>query len=117
MNHRQGANRPEQNRARPNGRHDVAAGLSLAGSNALWTRAEQQVPGWQSITLRLPPPRPGMMAFTIDKGSEGRPDQRAQLTLDSRTAELVRWEPFSSNNAGRRLDRGFAFSIPAKLAG
>jgi len=80
----------------------AAAEVSLAGFSALWTRAEQQVPGWQSLTLRLPASR-GATTFTIDKGDGGRPDQRSQLTLNSQTAELVRWEPFSSNNAGRRL--------------
>ena len=49
------------------------------------------------------------MSFTIDEGGGGRPDQRSQLTLDSRTAELVRWEPFSSYNAGRRLRSWFRF--------
>ena len=80
----------------------ATAEVSLAGFSALWRRAEQQVPGWQSLTLRLPASR-GATTFTIDKGNGGRPDQRSQLTLNSQTAELVRWEPFSSNNAGRRL--------------
>ena len=80
----------------------AAAEVSLAGFSALWRRAEQQVPGWQSLTLRLPASR-GATTFTIDEGNGGRPDQRSQLTLNSQTAELVRWEPFSSNNAGRRL--------------
>jgi len=90
-------------------RRNVSTGPTLAGFNALWARAEQQVPGWQSLTLRLTPSSQGAMSFTIDKGNGGRPDQRSQLTLDSRTAELVRWEPFSSYNAGRRLRSWFRF--------
>jgi uncharacterized iron-regulated membrane protein len=57
------------------------------------------------------------MIFTIDTGSGGRPDQRAQLTLNARTAELVRWEPFSSNNAGRRLRAWFRFLHTGEAGG
>jgi uncharacterized iron-regulated membrane protein len=95
---------------------DAAGGRSLAASNALWMRAAQQVPNWQSLTLRLPASR-GAMIFTIDTGSGGRPDQRAQLTLNARTAELVRWEPFSSNNAGRRLRAWFRFLHTGEAGG
>jgi uncharacterized iron-regulated membrane protein len=90
--------------------------VSLAGFNALWTRAEQQVPGWKSLTLRLPASY-GAKTFTIDKGNGGRPDQRSQLTLNAQTAELVRWEPFSSNNAGRRLRSWFRFIHTGEAGG
>jgi uncharacterized iron-regulated membrane protein len=89
----------------------------LAGLNLLWARAEQQVPGWRSLTLRLPPRGRGPMTFTIDTGNGGRPDQRAQLTLDRRTAEVVRWEPFSSYNAGRRLRSWFRFMHTGEAGG
>ena len=89
---------------------------SLAGLNPLWARAEQQVPGWRSLTLRLPPRGRGPMSFTIDTGN-GRPDQRAQLTLDRRTAEVVRWEPFSSYNASRRLRTWFRFLHTGEAGG
>jgi len=86
---------PVQNaerRSRPGGKPENFAGL-----NRLWMRAEQQVHGWRTISLRLP------NAFTIDTGNGGRPDQRSQLTLNPRTGEVIRWEPFTSQNAGRRL--------------
>jgi uncharacterized iron-regulated membrane protein len=109
-------NEPPARGARQRHRDDVAAGLSLAGFNALWARAEQQVPGWQSLTLRLPASR-GVVTFTIHKSSGGRPDQRSQLTLNSRTAELIRWEPFSSYNAGRRLRSWFRFLHTGEAGG
>src|SRR6185437_5159486 len=109
--------RPEaESRRAQRHRDDVAAGPSFAGFNALWARAEQQVPGWQSLTLRLPASR-GVMTFTIHKSSGGRPDQRSQLALNSRTAELIRWEPFSSYNAGRRLRSWFRFLHTGEAGG
>ncbi len=90
---------------------------SLSGLDAVWLRAEHQVPGWRTLTLRLPANGRGPMAFTIDTGAGGRPDQRAQLTLDRRSAEIIRWEPFSSYNAGRRLRSWFRFLHTGEAGG
>ena len=73
------------------------------GLDALWVRAEQQVPGWRSINLRLPSSPAGPAVFAIDSGNGGQPQLRSTLTLDAATAEVVRWEPFESQTAGRRL--------------
>jgi uncharacterized iron-regulated membrane protein len=98
-------------------RDDAGRAPNLVGPNALWTRAEQQVPGWQSLTLRLQPSGRGPATFTIDTGNGGRPDQRSQLTLNRGTAEVVRWEPFSSYNAGRQLRSWFRFLHTGEAGG
>jgi uncharacterized iron-regulated membrane protein len=98
--------------ARPATRPDRAAGRGAqarptpgrpgtAPLEPLFARARRQSPAWQSIGLRLAPGP--VAAFMIDEGSGGQPQKRAQLTLDRRTGATVRWEPFASNNAGRRL--------------
>jgi uncharacterized iron-regulated membrane protein len=69
----------------------------------LFARARQQVPGWTSISVRLPNAHPETLTFSIDQGDGGRPDLRSQLTLDTATRQIVRWEPFSSYNRGRQL--------------
>jgi uncharacterized iron-regulated membrane protein len=91
--------------------------LNLAGLNFLWARAEQQVSAWQSVTLRMPSSSRDPLTFTIDTGNGGRPDQRSQLTLDRSTAEVVRWESFSSYNAGRRLRSWFRFLHTGEAGG
>ena len=73
------------------------------GIDTLWVRAEQQVPGWRSINLRLPTSPAGPAVFAIDSGNGGQPQLRSTLTLDLATAEVVRWEPFESQTTGRRL--------------
>jgi uncharacterized iron-regulated membrane protein len=77
--------------------------LRTEGVDGLWARAEQQVPGWRSINLRLPSSPAGPAVFAIDSGNGGQPQLRSTLTLDLRTADVVRWEPFESQSAGRRL--------------
>jgi len=89
----------------------------VAGLDRLWARAEQQVTGWRSVTLRISPPQRAPIAFTIDTGGGGRPDQRSQLTLNRSTAELVRWEPFSSYNTGRRLRSWLRFLHTGEAGG
>ena len=76
--------------------------LAWNGLNAVWTRAEQQVPDWKSITVRLPSPPMGPVAFMIDSGDGGQPQTRTTLTLNRRTGKIES-EPFSSYNLGRRL--------------
>jgi uncharacterized iron-regulated membrane protein len=93
--------------------------LDLVGLDALWRRAEQQVPGWQSITLRIPSsPRP-QWTFSIDASQTGaiRPDQRSELTLDRRTAEVVRYEPYTSLSPGRRLRGWIRFTHTGEAFG
>jgi uncharacterized iron-regulated membrane protein len=67
----------------------------------LFDRAEQQTIGWRSITLRLPAGRAAV--FAIDAGNGGKPNKRAQLTLDARTGNVRKREPFSSYSTGRRM--------------
>jgi len=111
--------RAEGRRRNENGRDAGASqsAASIGGLNEPWKRAEQQVPGWQSITLRLPQGSRGPLAFTIDTGSGGRPDQRSQLTLDRRTGAVIRWEPFSSYNAGRRVRSWLRFLHTGEAGG
>jgi uncharacterized iron-regulated membrane protein len=91
--------------------------LNLEGLDALWTRAEQQLSGWQSISLRLPPSATAPLAFTIDQGNGGQPQKRAQLTLNRATGEVVRWEPFSSMTLGRRLRMVLRFAHTGEVVG
>jgi uncharacterized iron-regulated membrane protein len=79
-----------------------AGGLApWSGLDPLVERAKQQSPQWRAISIR--PVSRGVLAFTIDEGGGGQPQKRGQLLLQRSSAEVVRWEPFSSNNAGRRL--------------
>ena len=69
----------------------------------LWTIAEQRIPDWKTIGVRFETSPSAPLTFSIEQGYRGRPDLRSQLTLDEKTGEVVRWEPFSSFNRGRRL--------------
>ena len=88
-----------------------------AGIDALWARAEQQVPGWRSISFRLPTAADAPFVFTIDEGTGGQPQKRGTLTLNRSTAEIVRWEPFASLSTGRRIRSWLRFAHTGEVYG
>ena len=106
---RRGARGPERPRGEAGAqrgresRSEKAAGVSLDGLDEIWTRAERQVPDWKTLSLRLPEDAGDPLTFTINQGGRGRVDLRAQLTLDRQSGEVERWEPYASQNLGRKL--------------
>jgi uncharacterized iron-regulated membrane protein len=91
--------------------------VSLDGLNAAWTRAENQVSGWKSISLRVPTTPVMPAVFTIDQGYAGQPQKRGTLTLNRDTGEVVRWETFDSLSRGRQLRSWLRFSHTGEYYG
>ena len=83
--------------------HAFESARQASTMDLLFARAKQQVPGWQSITLQIPPAGNVNAVFTVDQGKGGQPNKRSQLTLDQKSAAVVNWQPFSSNTPGRKL--------------
>jgi uncharacterized iron-regulated membrane protein len=74
-----------------------------ANLDQLLSRAEQQATSWDSVNVRLPMRSDSPASFTFRGIGEWNPIASSQLTLDPATAEVVRWEPYSSLSLGRRL--------------
>ena len=74
----------------------------LTGLNELWTRAESQVSGWQSIAMRLPDSPRAPVSFLIDTGDGGQPQKRSTFTVN-RDGSNEQLETFGGQNAGRRV--------------
>jgi uncharacterized iron-regulated membrane protein len=77
--------------------------VALDGLDELWAQAERKVPDWQSISLRLPSSLEAPVTFTILRGDRGRPDLRAQLTLDRASGEEKTWQTYAGQGFGRRV--------------
>ena len=108
---------PPQQPARPPGQGGAPATISTEGLNQLWTRAEQHSSGWNSVSLRLPNSADAPLAFTIDHGTGVEPQKRATLTLDRKTGNVTKWEPFSSFTAGRQLRTFLRFAHTGEVGG
>ena len=66
-------------------------------------KAGQQVPGWVSINLRLPQKEGAPVTASIQEPAPWWVmSPRSQLSLDPKTAETVKWEPYSEQSAGRK---------------
>lgn len=87
--------------------------IKLDGVNNLWSKAESQVPAWQSISLRLPAGNRAPLVFTIDQGNGIRPQTRGTLTLDRKTGEVKQWETLAPMNRAAGCEPGSVSSTPA----
>ena len=92
------------------------------GLDKLWERAGQQAAGWQIISVRFASSPNAPVPFMIEGGQRGRADLRAMLTLDPKTGEVVKWEPFASYNLGRQfrtwarwIHTGEAAGLPGQI--
>jgi len=91
-------------------------GSELINLDALVAKAQQQLPDWSTLTFRLPA-RSGS-PVTVSIQQSGAPSfYRSQLTLNSSTAEVAKWEPFSGQNQGRKLRTWIRFSHTGEAAG
>jgi uncharacterized iron-regulated membrane protein len=95
---------PEGPRGAAAAEGSVAPVVSLS---AAWAVAERHVADWRAISLRMPANAKAPLTFTIDRGTGGQPQLRGTLTVDRATTNVVRWETFDAQTAGRRL-RSFA---------
>lgn len=74
-----------------------------ASLDTLFAAAVNQSPRWKTITLRLPQRSAPSVTVTIEEADAPHPFARSSLTLNAATAGVVKWEPFSGYNLGRRI--------------
>lgn len=79
--------------------------------------AATQMPDWKTISVALPSGNAPRVILTLDSGDGGQPQKRATLTVDRRTGETVRWEPFSSQSAGRKARTWLRFAHTGEVYG
>ncbi len=105
-----------QQQGPPGGQPQSEAPFALPDNlNALWAKSESQAEGWKSISLRLPPARDAV--FTIDEGRSLNIFGRSTLTLDAKTGEAAKWEPYAEQNSARQLRSWFRFTHTGESGG
>jgi uncharacterized iron-regulated membrane protein len=86
------------------------------GIDAGFVKAQQQVPGWTTINLRLPSSDREPLPFAIDTGDGGQPQLRSTLTVD-RAGAVVSYESFADQSPGRRLRSISRFAHTGEVLG
>jgi uncharacterized iron-regulated membrane protein len=83
----------------------------------IWTRAQQQVPTWTIMSMRLPT-RPGApVTFTITDGANWNAFARSNLTLNGQTGEVLQWQPYEGNTLGQKARGWLRFAHTGELGG
>jgi uncharacterized iron-regulated membrane protein len=91
--------------------------IDVSGVDSVMARAALQVEGWRSLAVRLPATATSPVTVTLDEGDGGQPQKRGVLTLERASAEVVTWEPFSSQSPGRRLRSILRFAHTGEVLG
>jgi uncharacterized iron-regulated membrane protein len=99
----------------------VSAPSATAGRpvalETLIAKAEAHMPGWKTISIPLAGGNGSRVALLLDSGDGGQPHKRATLTLNRITGEVERWEPYSSQSAGRRARTWLRFAHTGEVYG
>jgi uncharacterized iron-regulated membrane protein len=83
----------------------------------MWTLAEQQLPSWRSIVMRLPQAPEQPVTFTINDLMTVNSMARSTLTIDATTGAVIKWDPYNSQPAGQRLRTWLRFGHTGEVWG
>ncbi len=91
--------------------------VDYAGVDPIWRLAEQQMPSWGTIAMRIPARLEGPVSFTITDAAHWNKFARSQLTVNMGSGAVVRWEPYAQQTRGQHW-RGWArFAHTGELGG
>ena len=83
--------------------------------NDVLSKAENHT-AWKTISLRLPITKDSAV-FTVDEGIYWNIFGRSTLTVDTRTAEVAKWEPYGEQIAPRQLRSWARFTHTGETGG
>jgi uncharacterized iron-regulated membrane protein len=104
-------------RARTEDAAAPAAPRPVATLQSLYARAEQHVPTWRTMIIRLPPRAGGPVAFSMSDRNYWNSFARSTLTLDGATGADVRWEPYAASSRGQKVRGWMRFAHTGELGG
>lgn len=96
---------------------DAAPTAALPSLDGAWRIAEQQMPTWRSIAMRLPARAGQPVTFTMNDRDRLNPMARSTLTVDPSGPRVARWEPYASLMTGQRLRTWMRFGHTGELWG
>jgi uncharacterized iron-regulated membrane protein len=99
------------------GRSGQEPAIIPADLDRIWARAEQQVPTWSLLSMRLPGRASGPVVFTITDGANWNAFARSNLTMNSASGDVIQWQPYERNNLGQKMRGWLRFAHTGELAG
>lgn len=89
----------------------------IAGLDASWSVAQQQIPAWRTITSRFATSPAAPIVVAVDEGYGGQPQKRTTLTIDRATTAVSKSETFADLTPGRRLRSWLRFAHTGEIYG
>jgi uncharacterized iron-regulated membrane protein len=74
----------------------------LEGLDLMLKNVQAQAGEWKTISVQLPIPKNGPVAFSVDAGMGGQPQLRSTVTLNRSTGSIIRSERFQDMDPGVR---------------
>jgi uncharacterized iron-regulated membrane protein len=99
----------------PNSNQSEAPPTLPENLNEVLTKAENHT-AWKTISLRLPITKDSAV-FTVDEGIYWNMFGRSTLTVDTKTGEVAKWEPYGEQNAARQLRSWSRFTHTGETGG
>ncbi len=91
--------------------------------DAVLAAVDKQAPGWKTLNIRLPKDAAGSVTASVLEAGARHPFTRSQMNLNAQTSEIMKWEPYSGYNAGRKsriwaryLHTGESFGLSTQIA-
>lgn len=111
---RRGRGGPGLNGAAPAEAPALADPVAL---DVLLGRAAERMPDWRTLSLAVPSASDSVVTVSLDAGTGGQPQKRAQVTLSRVTGAEVAWRPFEASSAGRRARAVLRFAHTGEVLG
>jgi uncharacterized iron-regulated membrane protein len=109
--------RPEGRAAASPAESTAAARVSVGEVTGLaFAVAAQRMPDWRTMSLMIPHSDTASFAFTIDRGTGGEPQKRAQLTLGADGTE-TKWQTFGDQTRARQWRSILRFAHTGEVLG
>lgn len=105
---------PPQQQQQPNQQGEQPFALP-ENIEQIWARAENHT-SWKTIGLRLPITKDAAV-FTVDEGKYWNIFGRSTLTVDAKTAEISKWEPYGEQNSARQIRSWVRFTHTGETGG
>jgi uncharacterized iron-regulated membrane protein len=122
---RQAGDRRESERTAPvNPRRDTGAPaappagtVTAASLQSLVAHAEQRMPTWRTMIIRLPPRPGGPVSFSISDREHWNSFARSTLSLNGVTGAETSWEPYAQFSRGQKLRGWMRYAHTGELGG
>ena len=111
------AGAPDAQRPRATPRPETASPVAAASLESLVARAEQRVPTWRTMIVRLPPRPAGPVSFSMSDRNHWNSFARSTLTLNGATGAEASWEPYAGTSRGQKLRGWMRFAHTGELGG